>query len=166
MRRRAALAAAAASVAGIAAHTPRIVDPSPAVAAPDPAGDTAARVFTAEPSRAAPTPPPPTTTTPTVAPAPPPTLPAPAGRDLGVFVATCYDLTGPTASGRPAGPGSIAVDPRVIPLGTRLHVDGWGTGVADDTGGAIVGRRVDLWEPTAAACTAWGRRPVHVENAA
>jgi 3D (Asp-Asp-Asp) domain-containing protein len=83
--------------------------------------------------------------------------PQPAsGRFLGTFVVTCYDLTGTTASGSQAGPGSVAVDPSVIPLGTRIVVGGAGTFVADDTGGAIVGHRLDIWEGTAADCANWG----------
>lgn len=80
---------------------------------------------------------------------------------LGSFSATCYTLTGTTASGAPAGPGSIAVDPRIIPLGTELEVEGYGRGTAADTGGAIKGRRLDLWM-TPAECRQWGRRTVSV----
>ena len=75
---------------------------------------------------------------------------------LGTFIVTCYDLTGVTASGALAGPDSVAVDPGVIPLGTRLYIDGVGERVADDTGGAIVGEHVDIWEPTFSACANWG----------
>lgn len=70
--------------------------------------------------------------------------------DLGVFKVTCY---GPprfpagqtTASGDPVGPGSIAVDPSVIPMGTVLEVEGYGRGVANDRGSAVRGRHVDIW---------------------
>lgn len=86
----------------------------------------------------------------------------PEGELLGTFEATCYALTGTTASGAPAGPGSIAVDRRVIPLGTELAVEGYGRGDARDTGGAIRGRRIDVWLSTVAACRAWGRRSVTV----
>lgn len=58
--------------------------------------------------------------------------------------------------------GSIAVDPSVIPLGTRLYVDGYGYGVADDTGSAIKGNHIDLYFPTNAECQAWGLRYVWV----
>lgn len=78
-----------------------------------------------------------------------------------MFEATCYELRGTTASGRPAGPGSIAVDPRVIPLGTRLRVEGYGEGIASDTGRLIKGRRIDVWK--ASGCREWGRRDVLVE---
>lgn len=81
-------------------------------------------------------------------------------RSLGVFSSTCYELRGTTASGRPAGPGSIAVDPTVIRLGMRLRVEGYGEGIAADTGGAIKGRIVDVWK--ASGCREWGRRNVEV----
>jgi len=75
---------------------------------------------------------------------------------LGTFIVTCYDLTGVTASGAYAGPESVAVDPSVIPLGTRIFIDGVGNRVADDTGGAIIGQHLDIWEPSYAQCAAWG----------
>lgn len=107
---------------------------------------------------------PPTTTT-TAPPAPTTTRASrnAPGRPLGSFVATCYSLTGRTATGSPAGPGSIAVDPTVIPLGTRLNVSGYGTGRAVDTGRLIKGRRIDVWK--AAGCSDWGRRTVTVSIA-
>lgn len=85
-----------------------------------------------------------------------------SGRELGTFSVTCYSLRGTTASGAPAGPGSIAVDPAVIPLGTELEVDGYGRGVAADTGGAIRGRRLDVWKSSSSECLKWGRRSVSV----
>lgn len=78
------------------------------------------------------------------------------GRSLGTFVVTCYDLQGRTASGATTSSITVAVDPRVIPLGTQIYIDGVGTRVAQDTGGAIVGKRLDIWEPTYAQCAAWG----------
>ena len=53
--------------------------------------------------------------------------------------ATGYCLKGTTATGLPVGPGIVAVDPSVIPLGTRMTIPGYGEGVAADTGGAIQG---------------------------
>ena len=73
---------------------------------------------------------------------------------------TGYDLRGRTATGAWAGPGVCATDPRVIPLGSRLRIPGLGSCTALDTGGAIVGDRIDVWEPTDAACyaiTGWYR---------
>jgi 3D (Asp-Asp-Asp) domain-containing protein len=60
---------------------------------------------------------------------------------------TGYDLTGTTASGLPAGPGICAVDPTVIPLGTRISIDGIGTCLAADTGPAVIGTHIDVWVP-------------------
>ena len=48
-------------------------------------------------------------------------------------------------TGKPLAPGDVAVDPAVIPLGTRLYVSGYGPALADDTGAAIVGDRIDLY---------------------
>jgi 3D (Asp-Asp-Asp) domain-containing protein len=82
---------------------------------------------------------------------------APAGMSsIGNFVITCYDLGGTTATGAPVGSNEIAVDPAVIPLGSTVYIAGVGTRVAEDTGGAIRGNRIDLWEPTASACADWG----------
>jgi 3D (Asp-Asp-Asp) domain-containing protein len=62
----------------------------------------------------------------------------------------------------PVGWGVVAVDPSVIPLGTRLTIPGYGEGVAADTGGAIRGNRIDLWFPSLAKARAWGRRTVTI----
>jgi 3D (Asp-Asp-Asp) domain-containing protein len=51
-------------------------------------------------------------------------------------------------------------------LGTRLVIDKVGPRVAADTGGAIKGRRLDIWEPSVAACTQFGRRQLRVWQAA
>ena len=75
---------------------------------------------------------------------------------MGSFMVTCYDLTGVTASGALAGPDGVAVDPGVIPLGTRIFIDGVGLRVADDTGQDIIGAHVDIWEPTYSQCAEWG----------
>jgi 3D (Asp-Asp-Asp) domain-containing protein/peptidoglycan hydrolase CwlO-like protein len=77
-------------------------------------------------------------------------------------VATGYSLKGHTATGAPVGWGVVAVDPSVIPLGTGMTIPGYGSGVAADTGGAIVGNRIDLWFPTVAQAMAWGSRTVTI----
>lgn len=74
--------------------------------------------------------------------------------------AVAYHLPGITASGLPVGKGIVAVDPKVIPLGTRLFVPGYGKGIAADTGTAIKGRIIDLWMPSTPEARRWGRRTV------
>ncbi len=97
----------------------------------------------------------------------PPTPPASSGKTL-LVVATGYaPFGGPgindvTATGARARRGIVAVDPRVIPLGTRLYVEGYGYGVAADTGGAIKGNRIDLCFDTVGEALTWGRRTVTV----
>jgi peptidoglycan hydrolase-like protein with peptidoglycan-binding domain/3D (Asp-Asp-Asp) domain-containing protein len=58
--------------------------------------------------------------------------------------------------------GMVAVDPKVIPLGTRLFIPGYGYGIADDIGGAIQGYRIDLAMDTLAEAYAYGRRHITV----
>ena len=77
-------------------------------------------------------------------------------------VATAYALGGTTASGMPVGWGAVAVDPSVIPMGSRLSIPGYGLGVAADVGSAIQGARIDLWFPTLAQARAWGSRVVTI----
>ena len=92
--------------------------------------------------------------------------PAPAPIEAGpgtmTVTATAYTLQGTTATGAPVGYGVVAVDPSVIPLGTRMTIPGYGEAVAADTGGAIQGSVIDLWFPTAAQAAAWGRRTVTI----
>jgi 3D (Asp-Asp-Asp) domain-containing protein len=76
--------------------------------------------------------------------------------------AVAYYLPGRTASGLPVGKGVVAVDPKLIPLGTRLFVPGYGRGVAADVGTAIKGRIIDLWMPNTAAARKWGRKTVTI----
>jgi cystine transport system substrate-binding protein len=85
----------------------------------------------------------------------------PGGRTL-VVSATGYALSGHTATGLPVGPGIVAVDPTVIPLGTRMTIPGYGEGVAADVGSGIRGATIDLWFPTVAQAYAWGRRTVTI----
>lgn len=85
------------------------------------------------------------------------------------MIATAYTAdsaqaypTGRTASGLPAQYGVVAVDPRIIPLGTQLYIEGYGTAIAADTGGAIIGNRIDLCMDSLARAIDWGRQPVRV----
>ncbi len=70
--------------------------------------------------------------------------------------------SGITASGIPARRGLIAVDPRVIPLGTRVYVMGYGPALAADTGGAIRGAKIDLCMEDYNEAMRFGRRNVEV----
>ncbi len=79
----------------------------------------------------------------------------------------CSKCCGPnakgiTSTGIPAERGVIAVDPRVIPIGSRVYVDGYGFAVAADTGGAIKGNRVDVCFSTHEEALRWGRKQVKV----
>jgi 3D (Asp-Asp-Asp) domain-containing protein len=74
--------------------------------------------------------------------------------------AVAYHLPGKTAYGLAVGKGIVAVDPKLIPLGTRLFVPGYGRAIAADVGTAIKGRIIDLWMPSTAAARNWGRKTV------
>ena len=85
------------------------------------------------------------------------------------MIATAYtpfhcggSRSGRTACGMRAGYGIVAVDPRVISLGTKLYVEGYGVCVAGDTGGAIKGNRIDLGFDTYGQALRYGRRRVAV----
>lgn len=86
---------------------------------------------------------------------------APVGRTFTV-VATGYSMGGMTATGVPVGWGTVAVDPSVIPLGSRMTIPGYGDAVAADTGSGVHGAVVDLWFPTVQQALGWGRRVVTV----
>jgi 3D (Asp-Asp-Asp) domain-containing protein len=67
-----------------------------------------------------------------------------------------------TASGTVAGPGTIAVDTRMFPFGTRFYIPGYGYGRATDTGGYIRGQHIDLAMRSCSRALAWGSRTVMV----
>jgi 3D (Asp-Asp-Asp) domain-containing protein len=79
------------------------------------------------------------------------------------YTATAYSLRGRTASGRYVTRGLIAADPSILPLGSRVRVDAgpWsGEYLVADTGGAVKGRRIDIWTPSAREALQFGRRVV------
>ncbi|MBM7540900.1 3D domain-containing protein [Amphibacillus cookii] len=82
------------------------------------------------------------------------------------YTAECDGCTGITATGlnlnEDRNKKVIAVDPSVIPLGTRVHVEGYGEAVAGDTGGAIQGNKIDIHVPTREEALSWGVREVDV----
>ncbi|NIK11520.1 3D domain-containing protein [Alkalibacillus almallahensis] len=94
----------------------------------------------------------------------------PEGRTISVsataYTADCAGCTGVTATGVDlnANPNKkvIAVDPDVIPLGTKVHVEGYGTAIAADTGGAINGNKIDVHVPNKSEAYEWGVRTVDV----
>lgn len=88
-------------------------------------------------------------------------------RSVAWMEATAYLPTdgspeGLTATGIPAHRGIVAVDPDVIPLGTRVYIPGYGLGLAADTGGAIVGNKIDLCMESSSEAWRFGRRDVKV----
>ena len=91
----------------------------------------------------------------------PPPGPVGSGQTLTV-VSTAYAIHGTTATGLRTRRGICATDPRVIPLGTKFDVPGYGRCVAADTGGAIKGNRIDVWVETEAEALQWGLRTVTV----
>jgi 3D (Asp-Asp-Asp) domain-containing protein len=81
------------------------------------------------------------------------------------YSATAYSLRGKTASGQYVTRGLIAADPRVLPLGTRVRLEAgpWtGEYLVADTGGAIKGRKIDIWTPSTREAMQFGRRTVKV----
>lgn len=90
-----------------------------------------------------------------------------AGNNSLNVVATGYTpgdpgCTGITYTGTKASRGTIAVDPNVIPFGTKLYIPGYGYGVAADTGGAIKGNKIDLCYETRAEALNWGIKNITV----
>ncbi|MFD2628069.1 ubiquitin-like domain-containing protein [Oceanobacillus kapialis] len=83
------------------------------------------------------------------------------------YTAGCSGCSGHTSTGIDlhANPNMkvIAVDPNVIPLGSKVWVEGYGEAIAADTGGHIVGNRIDVHVPSKSAAYSWGRKTVTVK---
>ena len=83
-----------------------------------------------------------------------------------VIEATAYTHTGnPTAMGTMPKVGTVAVNPKLIPYGTKLYIEGYGYGVAEDTGGFVYSNdkpAIDLFMETVKECINWGRKSVKV----
>lgn len=82
------------------------------------------------------------------------------------YTASCTGCSGITKTGinlkKNPGMKVIAVDPSVIKLGTKVHVEGYGYAVAGDIGGAIKGNKIDVFIPTKDAAYKWGRKNVKI----
>jgi len=77
-------------------------------------------------------------------------------------VARSYCIRGFTSRGVATNMGVVAVDPRVIPFGSKIYIPGYGWGTALDTGGAIKGNSIDIWFPTYSQCMQWGVQNITV----
>jgi 3D (Asp-Asp-Asp) domain-containing protein/LysM repeat protein len=94
-----------------------------------------------------------------------------SGKEMTVtataYTADCNGCSGVTATGIDlrANPGLkvIAVDPSVIPLGSKVYVEGYGTAIAGDTGGAIKGNKIDVFIPNKSAASNFGVRTVKIK---
>jgi len=95
---------------------------------------------------------------------------ATSGKELTVtataYTASCTGCSGVTATGINLKNNPdlkvIAVDPNVIPLGTKVYVEGYGYAVAGDTGGAIKGNKIDVFFPNKSQAYNWGRKTVKI----
>lgn len=82
------------------------------------------------------------------------------------YTAYCSGCSGTTSTGLDlrSNPNQrvVAVDPRVIPLGSKIEIKGMGTYTAADIGGAIKGRKIDIFMPSRSDALAWGRRNIQL----
>src|SRR5436190_24148481 len=91
-----------------------------------------------------------------------------AGASRGAFSATAYCFSGRTAMGHGVRRGIVAADPRVLKMGSKIYVNAgaWsGMYLVSDTGGAIRGKRLDIWVPSCGEAKRFGRRSVQVYSA-
>src|SRR5699024_9581102 len=97
---------------------------------------------------------------------------APSGGKTLTMTATAYSINCAGCNGKGitstginlrTTPKVIAVDPNVIPLGTKVWVEGYGNAIAGDTGGAIKGNRIDVHVPSSAEAAKYGMKKVQVK---
>ena len=83
------------------------------------------------------------------------------------YTANCKGCSGITASGlnlkKNPNVKAISVDPKVIPLGTKVHVEGYGDAIAADKGGAIKENKIDVFYSSHSKAINWGRKTVKVK---
>ncbi len=90
------------------------------------------------------------------------------GISRGAFSATAYCFTGRTSTGQAVRRGLIAADPRVLRMGSKVYISAgaWsGTYTVADIGGAIKGKRIDIWVPGCSEARRFGRRTVQIFSA-
>ena len=79
-------------------------------------------------------------------------------------VATAYTGYSTTSTGQKPVWGTIAVDPKIIPYGTKVYTPQFGrTFIANNTGGAIKGNKIDIFMNTKKECYNWGRRTIEIQ---
>ena len=79
-------------------------------------------------------------------------------------VSTAYATGTITATGTKPKWGTIAVDPKIIPYGTKVYIPQFGrTFIANNTGGAIKGNKIDIFMNTKKECYNWGRRTIEIQ---
>ena len=79
-------------------------------------------------------------------------------------VATAYTGYSTTSTGQKPVWGTIAVDPKIIPYGTKVYIPQFGrTFIANNTGGAIKGNKIDIFMNTKKECYNWGRRTIEIQ---
>ncbi|WP_336047022.1 3D domain-containing protein [Solibacillus ferritrahens] len=87
--------------------------------------------------------------------------------EASAFTASCKGCSGKTASGinlkKNPDVKLIAVDPKIIPLGTKVWVEGYGIAVAGDTGGSIKGSKIDVFVKSKKTALNWGRKKVEIK---
>ncbi|RFU62896.1 3D domain-containing protein [Peribacillus glennii] len=83
------------------------------------------------------------------------------------YTASCKGCSGITATGinlkKNPNAKVISVDPKLIPLGSKVYVEGYGMAVAGDTGGAMRGKKIDLFIPSKSKAIQWGVRTVKIK---
>lgn len=87
--------------------------------------------------------------------------------EANAFRATAYCLKGRTAMGGGVRRGIVAADPRILPLGSQIQLNAGsysGTYTVADTGGAVKGRKLDIWVPSCSEAVRFGRKTVMVSR--
>ena len=83
------------------------------------------------------------------------------------YTASCKSCSGITATGlnlkKNPNVKAISVDPKVIPLGTKVYVEGYGEAIAADTGGAVKGKKIDVFMPSKTKALNWGVKTVKIK---